>query len=159
MYVRHLYLFIVVSRLSFLSVKTTVCEEKTLLEQEVHSQIRKLILGIFFVSLLFVGIGQTAVSTLGIPYIDDNVASKESAVYIGKKSKKFILHRSRVCNWKNDFGFTFSIFLAITIGVRILGPAAGFILGSFCTRYYVDLSNPGFGPNDPKWVGAWYLGK
>lgn len=64
----------------------TVCEEKTLLEQEVHSQIRKLILGIFFVSLLFVGIGQTAVSTLGIPYIDDNVASKESAVYIGKKS-------------------------------------------------------------------------
>lgn len=49
--------------------------------------------------------------------------------------------------------------LAITIGVRILGPAAGFILGSFCTRYYVDLTNPGFGPSDPKWVGAWYLGK
>lgn len=49
--------------------------------------------------------------------------------------------------------------VAITIGVRILGPAAGFILGSFCTRYYVDLSNPGFGPSDPKWVGAWYLGK
>lgn len=60
-----------------------VCEEKTLLEQKVHSQIRNVILGIFFVSLLFVGIGQTAVSTLGIPYIDDNVASKESAIYIG----------------------------------------------------------------------------
>lgn len=50
-------------------------------------------------------------------------------------------------------------FVAITIGVRILGPAAGFILGSFCTRLYVDLSDPGFGPSDPKWVGAWYLGK
>lgn len=48
---------------------------------------------------------------------------------------------------------------AITIGVRILGPAAGFILGSFCTRLYVDLSHPDFGPSDPKWVGAWYLGK
>ncbi|XP_031619766.1 solute carrier organic anion transporter family member 74D isoform X2 [Contarinia nasturtii] len=108
---------------------SNVCEEKTLLEQEAHSQIRNVILGIFFMSLLFVGIGQTAVSTLGIPYIDDNVASKESAVYI-----------------------------AITIGVRILGPAAGFILGSFCTRLYVDLSDPGFGPSDPKWVGAWYLG-
>lgn len=59
------------------------CKEKTLLEQEAHSQIRSLILGIFFICLLFVGIGQTAVSTLGIPYIDDNVASKESAVYIG----------------------------------------------------------------------------
>lgn len=40
-----------------------------------------------------------------------------------------------------------------------MGPAAGFILGSFCTRLYVDLSDPGFGPSDPKWVGAWYLGK
>lgn len=48
---------------------------------------------------------------------------------------------------------------AITIGVRILGPAAGFILGSFCTRLYVDMSDPGFGPSDPRWVGAWYLGK
>lgn len=64
-------------------MKTVVCEANTLLEQEAHSQIRNVILGIFFVSLLFVGIGQTAVSTLGIPYIDDNVASKESAVYIG----------------------------------------------------------------------------
>lgn len=54
-----------------------------LLQQEAHSQIRNIILGIFFISLLFVGIGQTAVSTLGIPYIDDNVASKESAIYIG----------------------------------------------------------------------------
>lgn len=40
-----------------------------------------------------------------------------------------------------------------------MGPAAGFILGSFCTRLYVDLSDPGFGPSDPKWVGAWYLGE
>lgn len=60
-----------------------MCEATTLLEQEAHSHIRNIILGIFFFSLLFVGIGQTAVSTLGIPYIDDNVASKESAVYIG----------------------------------------------------------------------------
>lgn len=55
--------------------------------------------------------------------------------------------------------FLFSTFPAITIGVKILGPAAGFILGSFCTRLYVDLSDPGFGPSDPKWVGAWYLGE
>lgn len=71
-------------RINNMKIKSiTVCAEKTLLEQEAHSQIRNVILGIFFLSLLFVGIGQTAVSTLGIPYIDDNVASKESAVYIG----------------------------------------------------------------------------
>lgn len=101
------------------------------MEQENHSQLTTVVLVIFFVSLLGVGVGQTAVSTLGIPYIDDNVASRESPIYI-----------------------------AITIGVRILGPAAGFILGSFCTRVYVNISvNPGIGPSDPKWVGAWWLGK
>lgn len=60
-----------------------------MLEQEAHAQIRKAVLGIFFFSLLFIGIGQTAVSTLGIPYIDDNVASKESAIYIGKFDVNF----------------------------------------------------------------------
>lgn len=60
------------------------CEEKTLIEQAAHSQIKSIVLGIFFVCLLFVGIGQTAVSTLGIPYIDDNVASRDSPIYIGK---------------------------------------------------------------------------
>lgn len=80
----------------------TACEENTLLQQEAHSQIRNIILGIFFISLLFVGIGQTAVSTLGIPYIDDNVASKESAVYIGNKNDAFdnylnCLHVMQAC--------------------------------------------------------------
>lgn len=58
-----------------------------------------------------------------------------------------------------NFMICFNYLTAITIGVRILGPAAGFILGSFCTRLYVDLSDPGFKTSDPKWVGAWYLGK
>ena len=49
---------------------------------------------------------------------------------------------------------------AITIGVRILGPALGFILGSLCTMIYADLSaNPQITPTDPRWVGAWWLGK
>lgn len=105
------------------------CQEDLLAEQAAHTQITSAVLVIFFVSLLGVGVGQTAVSTLGIPYIDDNVASRESPIYI-----------------------------AITIGVRILGPAFGFILGSFCTRIYVDITDPGFGTSDPKWIGAWYLG-
>ncbi|XP_055376193.1 solute carrier organic anion transporter family member 74D [Condylostylus longicornis] len=98
-------------------------------EQDSHSKITIIVMCIFFFSLLSAGIGQTAVSTLGIPYIDDNVASKESPIY-----------------------------LAITIGVRILGPATGFIVGSFCTRIYVDLSTPDFSTNDPRWISAWWLG-
>lgn len=110
-----------------------------------------MVLIIFFISLLGVGIGQTAVSTLGIPYIDDNVASRESPIYIGRNfSLQCSLH----------FINFFNYFSAITIGVRILGPAGGFILGSFCTRLYVNPSeNPGFSTNDPQWVGAWWLGK
>ncbi|XP_023718722.1 solute carrier organic anion transporter family member 74D [Cryptotermes secundus] len=94
------------------------------------SRITPVVLAIFFTSLLGVGMGQTAVYTLGIPYIDDNVASRESPLYF-----------------------------AITIGVRILGPALGFILGSLCTRLYADLTvDPKITPTDPRWVGAWWLG-
>lgn len=60
------------------------CQEELLAEQQTHSQITSAVLAIFFISLLGVGVGQTAVSTLGIPYIDDNVASRESPIYIGK---------------------------------------------------------------------------
>ncbi|GLG94986.1 Solute carrier organic anion transporter family member [Gryllus bimaculatus] len=47
----------------------------------------------------------------------------------------------------------------ITIGVRILGPALGFLLGSMCTRIYADpYTDPQIEPTDPRWVGAWWLG-
>ncbi|KYN21179.1 PREDICTED: solute carrier organic anion transporter family member 4C1 [Trachymyrmex cornetzi] len=107
------------------------CKGDFLTEQRrIQSKITTVVLAIFFVSLLGVGMGQTAVYTLGIPYIDDNVASRESPLYF-----------------------------AITIGVRILGPALGFILGSVCTMVYADLSrNPQITPSDPRWVGAWWLG-
>ncbi|XP_070167485.1 solute carrier organic anion transporter family member 74D [Polyergus mexicanus] len=106
------------------------CEGDFLTEQRIQSKITTVVLAIFFVSLLGVGMGQTAVYTLGIPYIDDNVASRESPLYF-----------------------------AITIGVRILGPALGFILGSLCTMVYADLTRtPQITPTDPRWVGAWWLG-
>lgn len=115
-----------------------------------------MVLIIFFISLLGVGIGQTAVSTLGIPYIDDNVASRESPIYIGRIFD-FLLFLFWKFVFLNLFRF---IVTAITIGVRILGPAGGFILGSFCTRLYVNPSeDPGFSTNDPQWVGAWWLGE
>ncbi|XP_044741368.1 solute carrier organic anion transporter family member 74D [Chrysoperla carnea] len=106
------------------------CEDDFLTEHQIQSKVTTIVLAIFFISLLGVGMGQTAVYTLGIPYIDDNVASRESPLYF-----------------------------AITIGVRILGPALGFMLGSLCTRLYADLSiDPQISQTDPRWVGAWWLG-
>ncbi|KAL7734099.1 hypothetical protein ACLKA6_011781 [Drosophila palustris] len=111
------------------TVAGSECTEERQLEQASHTKITVIVLCIFFGSLLSSGIGQTAVATLGIPYIDDNVGSKQSPMY-----------------------------MAVTIGMRILGPASGFIVGSFCTRWYVNFSNPGFDASDPRWIGAWWLG-
>ncbi|CAH0562422.1 unnamed protein product [Brassicogethes aeneus] len=105
-------------------------EDEFVTGHSIQPLVTKIVLAIFFISLLGVGMGQTAVYTLGIPYIDDNVASKESPLYF-----------------------------AITIGVRILGPALGFIVGSLCTSVYADLSvDPKIESSDPRWVGAWWLG-
>lgn len=63
--------------------KSYECDSEILVEQSAHSQITTVVLCIFFMSLLGIGVGQTAVATLGIPYIDDNVASRESPIYLG----------------------------------------------------------------------------
>jgi len=106
------------------------CEDNSLSEREEQSKNTQIVLAIFFISLLGVGVGQTAVYTLGIPFIDDNVASRESPLYF-----------------------------SITIGVRILGPSFGFLLGAFCTSLYADLgAEPAMDTNSPHWVGAWWLG-
>lgn len=103
-------------------------DEIVLPEQQART--KNIVLIIFLVSLLGVGMGQTPVYTLGISFIDDNVASRESPLYF-----------------------------AITIGIRILGPALGFVMGSLCTRLFIDLSaEPKISPTDPRWLGAWWLG-
>lgn len=67
------------------------CEGDFKAEQMIQSKITTVVLAIFFVSLLGVGMGQTAVYTLGIPYIDDNVASRESPLYFGELMLKCLL--------------------------------------------------------------------
>lgn len=61
--------------------------------------------------------------------------------------------------------------------IRLIGPASGFMLSSFCLRMYENpfskkkcflkiifklnfilTVNPGFGKKDPRFVGAWWLG-
>lgn len=105
----------------------TACYEDV--AQEKNNKVNSLVLTIFAVSLFGIGIGQTAIMTLGIPFIDDNVRSKQSAMYI-----------------------------SITIGMRILGPAFGYYLGSLCIRQYVVVSMD-VDHTHPNFIGAWWLGK
>lgn len=60
------------------------CAPEQLGQQEAHSQITYTVLAMLVFCMLGVGVGQTAVATLGIPFIDDNVASRESPIYIGE---------------------------------------------------------------------------
>uniref|UniRef100_A0A8C2PIQ7 Solute carrier organic anion transporter family member n=1 Tax=Capra hircus TaxID=9925 RepID=A0A8C2PIQ7_CAPHI len=51
----------------------------------------------------------------------------------------------------------------ILFTMLVFGPACGFILGSFCTKIYVDAvfidtSNLDITPDDPRWIGAWWGG-
>lgn len=87
------------------------------------------------VSILFVanfinGFGYTAYYTIGAPYLDDNVKKKNSPLY-------------------------FSAMGAL----RVFGPVLGFLLSSFCLKFYEDpFYDPGIDLNNPRWVGAWWMG-
>ncbi|XP_029009644.1 solute carrier organic anion transporter family member 3A1 [Betta splendens] len=83
---------------------------------------------------VLLGIGATPVQPLGVSYIDDHVKKKDSSLYIG-----------------------------ILFSTLVFGPACGFILGSICTKFYVDAifietSKLNITPDDPRWIGAWWAG-
>ncbi|XP_015911105.1 solute carrier organic anion transporter family member 74D isoform X1 [Parasteatoda tepidariorum] len=87
-------------------------------------------ISILFVANFMNGFGYTAYYTIGAPYLDDNVKKKNSPMY-------------------------FSAMAAL----RIFGPTLGFLLSSFCLKFYEDpFYDPGIDSRNPRWVGAWWMG-
>ncbi|XP_029185386.2 solute carrier organic anion transporter family member 4A1-like [Acropora millepora] len=87
---------------------------------------------IFFLGQLLMGAGTTPLYTLGPAYIDENVHPKSSPVY-----------------------------LAVFFSLTLLGPGLGFIGGGSLLNIYIDITRPegsNLAPNDPQWIGAWWLG-
>ncbi|XP_017132036.1 solute carrier organic anion transporter family member 74D isoform X2 [Drosophila elegans] len=83
-----------------------------------------------FVAQLISGVGQALFYTLGIAYMDDN----------GTKSKT-------------------PAMLSMSTFLRMLGPAIGYSLGALCLRLYIEPNlEPLIGREDPRWLGAWWLG-
>ncbi|XP_016519990.1 solute carrier organic anion transporter family member 2B1 isoform X1 [Poecilia formosa] len=83
---------------------------------------------------LLLGIGAVPIQPFGISYIDDYASRRNSPLYLG-------------------------ILLAMTS----IGPALGFVTGSFLMRFYVDFDKLPRGEieleqKDLRWVGAWWLG-
>ncbi|KZC05245.1 PREDICTED: solute carrier organic anion transporter family member 5A1 [Dufourea novaeangliae] len=83
-----------------------------------------------FLSQFILGIGTTLYYGLGQTYLDDNTKKKNTPMLLG---------------------FTFAL--------RTVGPAIGFLLGYGCLSLYIDPSlHPVITKNDPRWLGAWWLG-
>lgn len=46
------------------------------------------------------------------------------------------------------------------MALRTIGPAIGFVVGYGCLRLYIAPSlTPTITNKDPRWLGAWWLGK
>uniref|UniRef100_A0A1B6C2D4 Solute carrier organic anion transporter family member n=1 Tax=Clastoptera arizonana TaxID=38151 RepID=A0A1B6C2D4_9HEMI len=85
---------------------------------------------LIFFSQFVLGIGTTLYYSLGQTYIDDNA----------KKTKTPLL-------------------LGMTLSLRTIGPAFGFMLGFACLSFYISPTlTPIIDNKDPRWLGAWWLG-
>ncbi|XP_058460413.1 solute carrier organic anion transporter family member 74D-like [Malaya genurostris] len=85
---------------------------------------------ILFVAQLISGIGSTMHYNLGISYMDDNI----------KKSKSPAL-------------------ISVSFFMRMLGPAMGYTLASYCLELYISPTlTPTITNEDPRWLGAWWIG-
>ncbi|XP_066600830.1 solute carrier organic anion transporter family member 74D [Prorops nasuta] len=83
-----------------------------------------------FVSQFVLGIGTTLYYSLGQTYLDDNTKKKNTPMLLG-----------------------------LTFALRTIGPAMGFLMGYGCLSLYIDPSlHPVINKNDPRWLGAWWLG-
>ncbi|XP_045385280.1 solute carrier organic anion transporter family member 4A1 isoform X1 [Lemur catta] len=85
---------------------------------------------VFMLGQFLHGVGATPLYTLGVTYLDENVKSSCSPVYI-----------------------------AIFYTAAILGPAAGYLIGGAMLNIYTDVGRrTELTPESPLWVGAWWIG-
>ncbi|XP_024415679.2 solute carrier organic anion transporter family member 4A1 isoform X1 [Desmodus rotundus] len=85
---------------------------------------------VFMLGQFLHGVGATPLYTLGVTYLDENVKSSYSPVYI-----------------------------AIFYTAAILGPAAGYLIGGALLNIYTEIGRrTQLTTESPLWVGAWWVG-
>ncbi|XP_035238954.1 solute carrier organic anion transporter family member 4A1 isoform X2 [Anguilla anguilla] len=85
---------------------------------------------VFMLGQFLHGMGATPLYTLGVTYLDENVKSSYAPVYIG-----------------------------IFYTAAIVGPAAGYLLGGMFLNMYTEIHlTTELTPENPLWVGAWWIG-
>nr|XP_036862344.1 solute carrier organic anion transporter family member 4A1 isoform X2 [Manis javanica] len=85
---------------------------------------------VFMLGQFLHGVGATPLYTLGVTYLDENVKSSYSPVYI-----------------------------AVFYTAAILGPAAGYLIGGALLNLYTEMGRrTELTTESPLWVGAWWVG-
>ncbi|XP_015911098.2 solute carrier organic anion transporter family member 74D [Parasteatoda tepidariorum] len=76
------------------------------------------------------GFGNLAYYAIGLAYLDDNAKKRNTPLYF-----------------------------AVAFALRLLGPMVGFLMSSAFLKYYENpFETPDFGPDDPRWIGGWWMG-
>ncbi|CAD5121283.1 DgyrCDS9814 [Dimorphilus gyrociliatus] len=87
---------------------------------------------LFYFANFLHGVGAAPLFTLGVTYLDENLTVEKSSMYMG-----------------------------IFYSTSLLGPAIGYLLGGHFLSYHTDINrgiNISNDINDPRWVGAWWIG-
>nr|XP_002737394.1 PREDICTED: solute carrier organic anion transporter family member 4C1-like [Saccoglossus kowalevskii] len=87
---------------------------------------------VFVIAQVIVAIGASPIYNLGLAFVDEHVSTRDSGWYVG-----------------------------VTHAFAVLGPVTGFILGAVFLSIWTDIKNADsvtITPDDPAWVGAWWLG-
>lgn len=114
------------------STAIDICDD--LLASNPSSDHLSLFLWVFILAQFFLGCGGSILYTVGMAFLDENVSTADSPVYL-------------------------AIFLAFST----LGPVIGYFASGQLLKYYVDLdtvdmADVSITPDDPRWVGAWWIG-